>query len=623
MAAEEKSMIQQALEGYSDDDKNEEDGKKSKDFNPADMGDMRGVLVNGVSERAEGLTMKPIKVVSNEILHHIADLHNEKPQIFHVDGLITKYNYGKNELSILSKAESVNAFINHHIICYKISPRKVDGQIVLAQLVDQNTSKYASYIYEFMDDEISKKFNRIKGIMTHPYFDKDFSIVSDSGYNKDTEFLLPEHFAEEVIDMSIEDAMNVFDKTLGKMHHATDADYQMELVRFVAMPWRYICKRLPMFAINANVPGAGKSLSCRIMNKIWCKDKGKTISLLKDNNELDKQLFGGVLSGIPMLIIDNVNRKLDNEKICIIITEEKISGRVFYTNELKEVDNYLMLTINGNNVEMSGELVSRSVKIDYNVTQRDEVRDYSEGERGHEIEQYCIDNRSEVISASLAISKRYIQDGCPTYKDVTGWSRFPMFSEYVLGTVAHLKGIVDDSRLSEIYFKQKFEESKIQADDEFVSWSRAVKAIIDVVGIDEEDDTQTNLFISETIFRLLSYEDSFYDRNSHYPECGYNIMGEYINGYRTQDRSKAVGLLLRKYKGKVACGWQLQQTNMKLKDRWRGYKSAFRLVIVDDKHYMPGDEGDPVTAPVRVKVEKEYSETVGEPVDDDDDGIAL
>ena len=546
------------------------------------------ILVNEFATIGFDEDRKPIKswvqrerqVVSEEILDAFLNIDVE---IFNTNGFISSYDKSTDNWYLYDDPVKIGVLVDTHIRCGK-GAHKNGNRVYEGIDTPKNICEYLTHSKE----EISK-LDKVIGVARHPYFDKKLKIVNTPGLNPDTGYYLPESCVIDphIHKMTMKEAYDVFDEAFGCMNYKEDLDKQADFAAFLTPPWKVIIGTSPIVSVNANAPGSGKGLRQRIFNTIWCS-KTAVISKPKNEDELRKQLFASLRTGVNHIAVDNISQQLLSDVIATYSTMPEISDRAVYGRNMETYKNDLFISVNGNNLRFSDDLATRIMPINLDINESSLVRDYkAEGRKTEtEIVDYANKNREKIIGASLRISREYINDHMPEHP--TGASRFDAWRRCVLGSVYHACDTLNMDYLLDGFVIK----AKKDADPESQDRATLFKAILDIIGVDPKDPNKSNPFITGAdeqhgIFDLASY----FDRVGRYPPIGHDILGEYLDGRTDRARATQLGMYFRdKAINKVHYGWKLVKAERQLRVK-RVPKTTYRLVLVNEKEfYSPGKE---------------------------------
>ena len=521
------------------------------------------------------------QMVGREILEVLQGLDIE---IFNTNGYVSCYDKSTRGWHLFDDPVRIGVFIDSHIGCARGSHK---NSVEVWEPLD--TPKNVCEFLVHSKEEISKLDN-VLGVMKHPYFDDDYNIVNTAGYNKDTCYYLPE---DSVIDdachkIKLQEAYDIFEEAFGSMNYREDVDKQSDFAAFLTPPWKHVAGNTPIVSLNSNVPGSGKGLRQRIFNSIWTNNTSAVMSKPENKDELRKQLFATLRSGLGYLFVDNISNKLLSDVLATYATEPYISDRAVYGRSMETYLNNLLITVNGINLRCSPDIAERLLQVNLDINESSLVRDYAaEGRKtASEITDYADDNREKIIGASLRLSKEYIRDGLPKYD--CGISRFDAWGRYVMNTVFHVCKKLNIDYL----IHSNSINIKRDADPESQDRANLFKAILDVIGLDDSNPNESNPFFTglddaHGIFDLASY----CDRVGRNKPIGHNILGEYIKGNDEHSRLTQLGKYLRDVAvGKIHYGWKLVKNNKSIRIN-RAPKAAYKLVLVSSNHfYAAGTE---------------------------------
>ncbi len=521
------------------------------------------------------------QMVGRDILKVLQGLDVE---IFNNNGYVSCYDKSTRGWHLFDDPIKIGVFIDSHIGCARGSHK---NSVEVWEPLD--TPKNVCEFLVHSKDEISSLDN-VVGVMKHPYFDKNHNIINSAGYNQDTRYYLPE---DSVIDdayhkIKLQEAYDIFEEAFGSMNYRENVDKQSDFAAFLTPPWKYVVGNTPIVSLNSNVQGSGKGLRQRIFNSIWTNNTSVVMSKPESKDELRKQLFASLRSGLGYVFVDNISSKLLSDTLATYATEPYISDRAVYGRSEEVYLNNIFITVNGVNLRCSPDISERLLQVNLDINESSLVRDYAaEGRKtGSEITDYAQDNREKIIGASLRLSKEYIRDGLPKYD--CGISRFDAWGRYIMNAVFH---VCDKLKMDYLIHSNSI-NIKRDADPESQDRANLFKAILDIIGLDDENPNESNPFFAglhdtHGIFDLASYQDRV-GRNK---AIGHNILGEYIKGNDEHSRLTQLGKYLRDTAlGKIHYGWKLAKDTKPIRIN-RAPKTAYKLVLVNSGNfYTVGSE---------------------------------
>jgi hypothetical protein len=122
---------------------------------------------------------------------------------------------------------------------------------------------------------------------------------------------------------------------------------------------------VPLFVVTAPVAGAGKTkLVDEVVGSITLGHAVPSMVWPGDPEEIRKTLTAAMMSGSQLLNIDNVPRVLDSDSLASFLTTSSWRDRILGKSQSVEIPNTITLVATGNQVQASGELARRSVRIE-------------------------------------------------------------------------------------------------------------------------------------------------------------------------------------------------------------------------------------------------------------------
>jgi putative DNA primase/helicase len=187
----------------------------------------------------------------------------------------------------------------------------------------------------------------------------------------------------------------------------------------------------PMISYSATVMESGKSLLAGSVALV-SNGVGPTIMRYPETNEEAAKLALSVLmQGESVVLLDNVDRPLEGDWLCIILTEEKYSGRVLGSLEIIEVPTNVTWLSTGNQLVISGDLRTRTLmcRIDPEMERP--------AERLFEVDlrDWIPKNRPKLVRAALTIMRAWAVHPDKALDiaelSITPWDRFKRWSNMV------------------------------------------------------------------------------------------------------------------------------------------------------------------------------------------------
>lgn len=271
------------------------------------------------------------------------------------------------------------------------------------------------------------KFPNISGILTCPTLSRDGSIASAPGYDPQTGYYLAlergfsmPQIAENPTHENAVQALDILKNLLLEFPFITNADRSVALSLILSAVCRGALGVVPVHAFTAPTPGSGKSFVVDVASTIISGRPAPVIAAGSDETELEKRLAAKLFSGTFLISIDNFNGDLGGDLLCQIAERPLVSARVLGKSETPEIEFRGIVTANGNNLCVNGDLTRRLLlaRLDPN-TERPEGRLFLQTPVAA-----ILADRGKYVAAALTIVRAYLAAGQP--------DRLPTLASYGL-----------------------------------------------------------------------------------------------------------------------------------------------------------------------------------------------
>lgn len=136
----------------------------------------------------------------------------------------------------------------------------------------------------------------------------------------------------------------------------------------IAAPLTAVARELidgptPMFAIDAPAQGTGKSLLANGIGTIIIGAQPAVTTETRNEEELRKRITALLRGGVPVVLLDNITKRMESGTLCSLLTAPLWSDRLLSKNEQVDVPVRAVWLATGNNLELSGEMTRRVVWI--------------------------------------------------------------------------------------------------------------------------------------------------------------------------------------------------------------------------------------------------------------------
>jgi hypothetical protein len=181
----------------------------------------------------------------------------------------------------------------------------------------------------------------------------------------------------------------------------------------------------PLGAITAPVMASGKTLLADAI-AIRHRRSAPAMKYADKEEEFTKTMLAVLAEGDQVVLIDNVERPLQGETLCMAITSEAYRQRVLGKTEMMNAPTTSLFLATGNHLVVAGDLRTRTLPVSTRPeTERPERRQFD-----RELRTWMLEHRAELVAAgspscALHRHRQRPQDFCDT------WGRFEHWSEMV------------------------------------------------------------------------------------------------------------------------------------------------------------------------------------------------
>jgi len=390
----------------------------------------------------------------------------------------------------------------------------------------------------FTRGDFSEDFRRLEAIITAPTLRADGTILQRAGYDESTALLyIPnDKFPPVPENPTIEDAKRAAAELLEVVkdfEFIADADRSAWLAMVLSQIGRQaIAGCVPLFGITATTRGSGKSLLADAASLIafGCPAARKPYS--PNDDEQRKSITAIALEALPAVLLDNVDRRFGGSQMDAALTALSWNDRVL--GESRTTGDLPMRTVwsaTGNNLGFVGDFARRVLLIRLAPTMEnpEERTDFAHVDLLGWVRQ----NRPRLAVAALTLLRAYFKAGRPVQSDGT-WGSFESWSAVVRGAIVWA-GLADPLPTRET----------AKADD---ASGAVVRGLI--AGLQEMDEHGDGMLAREIVSKL---NDPAY--GNRYPAMREAVAE--VATHRGAIDHQRLGYVLRKYRGRIADGFQL------------------------------------------------------------------
>jgi RepB DNA-primase from phage plasmid len=379
----------------------------------------------------------------------------------------------------------------------------------------------------------------VSGIITTPLIREDGSIFGGDREAYDPRsamYYVPSitmpTLSERPSQGEAKQALDFLKSLLSEFKFVGPVDQSVALAAMLTALTRGSMPAAPMFLMRAHTAGTGKSYLVDLCSTLATGEICPVIADPKNDEELEKRLGAMLLSGVPIISLDNLSRDIGGDLLCQITERPRVRTRILGKSETPEFDCRVTVFGTGNNVGAAGDMSRRTLFCNMDaMMERPEMRAFAANPV--EIVKAA---RGDHVGAAYTIIRGYLAADTPGLKPLASydtWCRFVRGPLMWLGEADPVKSMEEvrneDPELLDI---REFFESGVMAFDT----NYKTQQIIDMA---TDDDTKALLArVSES-------------------------SGPVAESYK-------LGMWLRKISGRIVAGMRIVPASMdKTRPKWR------------------------------------------------------
>lgn len=313
---------------------------------------------------------------------------------------------GQVELDVLDRTSlAVTLGLTHQAATRSVNEQT--GAILIRQ------SHYSLQLMETVMKYPHWPLPELSAVYRWPVLSRERDLLTTSGYHPDIAAYLdlpPEQIVPNRIDVGravafLRDALSGFPfRDEASFAHAIG--YGLLLICGSAI--REPC---PFHVVVAPTPATGKTLLLRALTIMITGQEPHLMAVPSGDDEMEKSLISVLIKAPSAVIMDNLSRYLSSGSLASVLTSRVYSGRFLGKSQVLDLPNRIVWSLTGNGIQMSKELVRRSVTVSLDAGMEDpETRG---GFRYPDLVGFVLANRRRLLAAFLTLVQHWINEGRP------------------------------------------------------------------------------------------------------------------------------------------------------------------------------------------------------------------
>jgi putative DNA primase/helicase len=259
----------------------------------------------------------------------------------------------------------------------------------------------------------------LRDIIQSPVFTKDGAIITSTGYHASSRLwyapsaglrisVRPQP-SEEIIRRA---RAFILDELLGEFPF-TEAASRAHAVAAILLPFarELIEGPTPLHAFTAPTAGSGKGLLVELTSIIATGHPALPVSAPDSDEEMRKRITSQLRKGTPIIVLDNLNAKLESAALCAALTSDEWSDRVLGASEMTPaLPNRALWICTANNPDFSLDVARRTVVVRIDSG---EEHPWKRTFKHANIKAWAREHRSALVSAALTLIQGWLVAGRP------------------------------------------------------------------------------------------------------------------------------------------------------------------------------------------------------------------
>lgn len=222
----------------------------------------------------------------------------------------------------------------------------------------------------------------------------------------------------------------------------------------------------PLFLIDANIRGSGKSLLADVIAEIVTGRSAPRFSNPCGDEEVRKRITALALSGDEIVLIDNIVGSFGSASLDAALTSETWSDRILGRSETVALPLQITWMATGNNVALQADTSRRVLYI--RLESSEEQPELREDFRRPDLRLFVRENRPQLLADALTILSAYCAAGRPK-QGLRPWGSFEAWSSLIREAVVWL-GLPDPGETRQQLAAQSDVQS-LALRELYVGWS--------------------------------------------------------------------------------------------------------------------------------------------------------
>jgi hypothetical protein len=280
------------------------------------------------------------------------------------------------------------------------------------------------------------KVRSLVGCVDVPILRADGSVLESAGYDPSTRLLYEPRLEFPKIGKTFQEAEAAADElaeVVVDFPFVSGSDRSAWLALLLTLVGRScVTGCTPLFAVSANIRGAGKTILLNTAHLIARGSKIAARAYEHDDREMKKAITSIAIEAIPAVMLDNIAGRLGGASLDAVLTSTVWSDRILGESRTTgDLPIKTVWTATGNNLTYGGDLGRRVLPLRL-TTPEENPEDRTEFKH-KDLFGWIEANRARLVVAALTILRAYILAGKPEQGGT--WGSFESWHRVIRGAV--------------------------------------------------------------------------------------------------------------------------------------------------------------------------------------------
>lgn len=319
------------------------------------------------------------------------------------------------------------------------------------------------------------KFPQLRAVTSTPTLRGDGSILQQPGYDAETGIYYEPgdvdfpRIEERPSEQTAKSALDRLVDCIKSFPFCEPVDLAVAVALMLTALIRRSLPSAPLGAITAPTMGSGKTLLADCIAILANGTSCPVMVLPASDEEAGKLVLSILVECEAVVLIDNIERPLSGDWLCVILTSEQFTQRLLGKNAMASVPTSTLVLATGNSLVLAGDTRTRAIlcRIDPRM-ENPEEREFK-----GDLRETIAQARPALVADALTVMRWFVASGQRASDVVKPWGRFERWSDFVRAPLVRLG--MEDPCLS-LKFLERDDPNRARHLSLMLAWQAAFKS---------------------------------------------------------------------------------------------------------------------------------------------------